>query len=331
MQIIVNDSPIEVRLETEKTAADVIAAMERWCAEQRMAVTDVDIDGVVHYLADNTGKDMALSGVSTMHFHALSYEEYAYTTLTNAYEHIERLIAARDNVSANLADAVDGLAWLVSVLPRSAHLLGINFNEENTAEKLKHLEIKKERLAKLVADGDTAAARTLYADDIVKFLSEFEHLVLMHIANAEIQLLKLIGGAITRDNAHERLTALIGLLAPLSSLLEKIVVLLHKGRDKAALTGIDKFCDGVGSIISVLARIKETFSLDYASIVQGEASLEAQMKSIQEVLVGVLDAFKTDDFVTVSDLLAYELKPRLDGLAGHLTVLDTVILEQTAK
>ncbi|MEK6793472.1 MAG: hypothetical protein AABZ39_01750 [Spirochaetota bacterium] len=330
MQVLLNDTPFDLKVEQEKTVADIIAGMETWCAGERMAITDVVVDGNVLYVVDNAGSDVPISGVKTIHFHAMAYEEYAYTSLTSAYEHIERLVAAKDDASVKLADAVDGIGWLISILPRSAHLLGINLNEENTNEKLKLLEIKKERLARLVNDAD-ASARKFFADDIVPFLADLGHHVLLHIANAEIQLLKLIGGAITAENAHERLASLIGLVTPLSSLLDKVVILLHKGRDKAALTGIDKFCDGVGSIISVLARIQETFSLDYSSITHGNVTLEAQIKSLQDVLVGVLDAFKTDDYVTVSDLLAYELKPRLDTLAHHLTALDTVIKTRTPK
>ncbi|MBI4979062.1 MAG: hypothetical protein HZC28_16400 [Spirochaetes bacterium] len=310
MNILVNNTPVSVKIEQEKTVGEVVTGIERWCSEQRIAVTEVQVDDTICYITDAASMDASLDGVDKINISAMPYEEYAYQSLTSVHDHIQKLINAKTIGAADLPVIVDGLAWILEVIPRITYLLSINLNEENTLEKLKLLEIKKERLAKHIRDNDGSAA-AFVTGEIIPFLNEFVHHTLVLIANAEIQILKIMGSTITRENVIDRLASLAELTRPLITLLEKIVVLLQKGRDHAALMGIDKFADGVGSIINVLARIKETFSVDYDAVVCGDTTLSAVIRDMQKVLESILDAFKNEDFVSVSDLLDYELKPKL--------------------
>lgn len=328
MEILLNDVPLNFKLEGEETLLTVIEGLQQWCESQKLAISEIVInEDLIHYLVDEeTLNGIPLSEVNTIQVRANTYVEHAYISLLECYEYTGKVIDTGENISFDdLSSVCEGLTWILEAVPQVTFILQLDINDTNMLEALKMLEIAKERLLSAIANSNEEDAIAYFNKDTVPFLTQFKGALEALITDAEMQLLCLIASNVTEENVISRLGSLKQLFPPLLALLDRIVHSLQTGNDKEAFLCLQKLTEGVGNVIGMVSAIKNAFDIDLGEVRIEERSFESVIRDLQSVLQDIIAAFSNEDFVTISDLLEYEVRERLASFETYIERIEEIV------
>ena len=93
--------------------------------------------------------------------------------------------------------------------------------------------------------------------------------------------------------------------------MEKVSLLIQKGDYKKAFSLLDSCINLWNWVNENLEKIEKTFALDYTQILFKRGRLIDKIREFLELIEETNRALKNSDFLTVADILEYELAPRI--------------------
>ena len=96
MKLLVNDQAVDMQLQNEKTAWDLVQQLEHWLQEQGFTLTGLTIDKDPVNLAANTWKSRELSGIAEFAIDASSLSQLRIANLEILFEYAEGIHNATD-------------------------------------------------------------------------------------------------------------------------------------------------------------------------------------------------------------------------------------------
>ncbi|MDX9703228.1 MAG: hypothetical protein RBU23_09310 [Candidatus Auribacterota bacterium] len=121
---------------------------------------------------------------------------------------------------------------------------------------------------------------------------------------------------ITTDNvlstATKGLTAIKKQLPQLADSMSSIAGLLQEGRREEALETFSRVCNDWRKIIQFFDSLATVFQLDYNNIKVNDKTFEAINIELLKLLTDTKTAISNDDLVMLSDLVEYELAPKMN-------------------
>ena len=124
-----------------------------------------------------------------------------------------------------------------------------------------------------------------------------------------------------REKVSEQIYKIIKKIPDMQKLIEMTAMDIQTGHEKEAMANIQIITGTLESITALLQLIKSTFSLDYKNISYENTPIENFNKHLITLLKELLESMKIKDTVLISDLLTYELIPKLEQYGEILKLI----------
>lgn len=333
MKIFINGKELSVTLENEKNAYEVLKPVEEWCNSNSFLINRILIDEkeMSPYI-DEEYKNIAIENIKKIDIEALSHSEYYLSSMISIIEYIEK-ISKVDSITLSekdIEDLKDGIFWILDSVPRAIFLCNMNLETHGVIHILKMLEVKLERLNTLTDNEEynnySDKVKEFFQDDFKPFLNDKVLPSMdMVLQDAKINAIIIFANNINENNALYKIGTLPKFQPFIIEILDEVVDKLQTGKDKEAFIYAEKFSHIVGLSFSVLSKVAEICSIDYSNIKIDNISLLDSINDFNSMMNNLLDAFSNEDYISIADLLEYEIKEKIENIMDYTPLLEEYI------
>ena len=333
MKIFINGKELSATLENEKNAYEVLKPVEEWCNSNSFLINRILIDEkeMSPYI-DEEYKNIAIENIKKIDIEALSHSEYYLSSMISIIEYIEK-ISKVDSITLSekdIEDLKDGIFWILDSIPRAIFLCNMNLETHGVIHILKMLEVKLERLNTLTDNEEynnySDKVKEFFQDDFKPFLNDKVLPSMdMVLQDAKINAIIIFANNINENNALYKIGTLPKFQPFIIEILDEVVDKLQTGKDKEAFIYAEKFSHIVGLSFSVLSKVAEICSIDYSNIKIDNISLLDSINDFNSMMNNLLEAFSNEDYISIADLLEYEIKEKIENIMDYTPLLEEYI------
>lgn len=325
MEIRINNYPVEIVLENEKTVKDVIASITGWINQKNLIFAGIDIDGTEYHVDD--APDLLIENISTINCLVQSRADIVYETVNEGIFYCDRVIDFLQHLEEEpmdtdeLEDLVSGVEWLQEVFPTISNLLGMNleitkYRDSTIAHYVGMLDVLKHRVVKFIAemkeDGEIDIEDSVFID-----LKEIFNIFL---ASEEMKRL-IIESIDSPDVLINSLKEIKEQLPGQKVALEKAAVSYQTGNDNQGMEQLFHFIDFMFNYTRTCYQISPVFDISLKDIVIGDESLEEKNRELQILLNETVDIMENNDMISLADILEYEIVESMENLEQYIDLL----------
>ncbi|MCZ9850446.1 hypothetical protein OFR22_07130 [Brachyspira hyodysenteriae] len=322
MNIFINGKELSVMLENETNAYEVLKPIEEWCNSNDFLINKVIIDNTeLQPYIDEEYETIPIENIQKIEVEALSQAEYSLYSIMSIVEYIEKVSNTVSVNNKDVEDLKDGMYWVLDSIPRTIFLFNMSLESYGIIHLLKMLEVKLEKFNN--ASDNIDKFNEFFNNELKPFLSE-KMLPAMYlvIEEAKINTIFLFAGNITSSNALYKVGSLPKFLPLILDILDSIVNKLQSGNDKEAFMYSEKFSRIVSYAFSILSNVASIYSIDYSQISLNAVTLTDAINDFNEMMNNVLDAFANEDYISIADLLEYEIKERIENIMNYIPLVE---------
>lgn len=333
MKIFINGKELSATLENEKNAYEILKPVEEWCNSNSFLINRILIDEkeMSPYI-DEEYKTIAIENIKKIDIEALSHSEYYLSSMISIIEYIEK-ISKVDPITLSekdIEDLKDGIFWILDSVPRAIFLCNMNLETHGVIHILKMLEVKLERLNTLTDNEEynnySDKVKEFFQDDFKPFLNDKVLPSMdMVLQDAKINAIIIFANNINENNALYKIGTLPKFQPFIIEILDEVVDKLQTGKDKEAFIYAEKFSHIVGLSFSVLSKVAEICSIDYSNIKIDNISLLDSINDFNSMMNNLLEAFSNEDYISIADLLEYEIKEKIENIMDYTPLLEEYI------
>lgn len=333
MKIFINGKELSATLENEKNAYEVLKPVEEWCNSNSFLINRILIDEkeMSPYI-DEEYKNIEIENIKKIDIEALSHSEYYLSSMISIIEYIEK-VSKVDSITLSekdIEDLKDGIFWILDSVPRAIFLCNMNLETHGVIHILKMLEVKLERLNTLTDNEEynnySDKVKEFFQDDFKPFLNDKVLPSMdMVLQDAKINAIIIFANNINENNALYKIGTLPKFQPFIIEILDEVVDKLQTGKDKEAFIYAEKFSRIVGLSFSVLSKVAEICSIDYSNIKIDNISLLDSINDFNSMMNNLLDAFSNEDYISIADLLEYEIKEKIENIMDYTPLLEEYI------
>lgn len=333
MKIFINGKELSATLENEKNAYEVLKPVEEWCNSNSFLINRILIDEkeMSPYI-DEEYKNIAIENIKKIDVEALSHSEYYLSSMISIIEYIEK-VSKVDSITLSkkdIEDLKDGIFWILDSVPRAIFLCNMNLETHGVIHILKMLEVKLERLNTLTDNEEYNnyfdKVKEFFQDDFKPFLNDKVLPSMdMVLQDAKINAIIIFANNINENNALYKIGTLPKFQLFIIEILDEVVDKLQTGKDKEAFIYAEKFSHIVGLSFSVLSKVAEICSIDYSNIKIDNISLLDSINDFNSMMNNLLEAFSNEDYISIADLLEYEIKEKIENIMDYTPLLEEYI------
>lgn len=333
MKIFINGKELSATLENEKNAYEVLKPVEEWCNSNSFLINRILIDEkeMSPYI-DEEYKNIAIENIKKIDIEALSHSEYYLSSMISIIEYIEKIskVGSITLSEKDIEDLKDGIFWILDSVPRAIFLCNMNLETHGVIHILKMLEVKLERLNTLTDNEEynnySDKVKEFFQDDFKPFLNDKVLPSMdMVLQDAKINAIIIFANNINENNALYKIGTLPKFQPFIIEILDEVVDKLQTGKDKEAFIYAEKFSHIVGLSFSVLSKVAEICSIDYSNIKIDNISLLDSINDFNSMMNNLLDAFSNEDYISIADLLEYEIKEKIENIMDYTPLLEEYI------
>ncbi len=327
MQFFINGQNLNITLDGSETIESIFNGINSWCEQNSFVINKITINEKNEFYSVDekiftlfTKKD----DIKDVYIEAVSNFEYAYNSFITMVDYTRRLafIEVQDKIDIN--EIVTGTNMVIDGIPRTTFLLGTNIDKYDIIGEMKVFESRIERLKEF--ENDTSAAIECFTNDVQPFLRDTFLKILLSILNdVEISLLLSISNDITLTNALYRIGTLNSFIEPLINVIDDIVSYIQIGDDKQGFIKIEKFSKSIEIIFLIISKVLSVYELNYESISYNGENFVSFIDEINSHMSAIVEAFDNNDYVTVADILEYEIKDKLLILGDYISTIEKTI------
>ncbi|WP_297278367.1 hypothetical protein [uncultured Brachyspira sp.] len=324
MKIFINGKELSVMLENEENAYEVLKPIEEWCNSNDFLINKVIIDDrELQPYIDEEYETIAIDTINKIEVEALSHAEYSLYSIMSIMEYLEKVYnTVPESLGQKDIEALkDGISWILDSIPRAIFLFNMSLDSYGIIHILKMIEVKLERLNSL--SDNLEKSIEFFKDDFKPFLAEkMMPAMELVIEEAKINTIALFANNITNSNALYKIGSLPKFLPLILDILESIVNKLQSGNDKDAFIYAEKFSRIVSFSFSILSNVASMYSIDYSQITLNLVPLSDAINDFNEMMNNVLEAFSNEDYISIADLLEYEIKERIENIMNYIPLVE---------
>lgn len=334
MKIFINGKELYATLENEKNAYEVLKPVEEWCNSNSFLINRIIInEKEMSPYIDKEYETISIENIKKIEIEALSHSEYYLSSIISIMEYIEK-ISKTDSatLTENDMEALkDGIFWVLDSIPRAIFLCNMNLETHGVIHILKMLEVKLERLNTLKSNERDEEdylnkAKEFFQDDLKPFVND-KVLPAMEfvLEDAKINTMIIFANDINENNALYKIGTLPKFQPFITAILDEVVNKLQTGKDKEAFIYAEKFSHIVGLSFSILSKVAEVCSINYSNIKIENISLLDAINDFNSMMNSLLDAFSNEDYISIADLLEYEIKEKIENIMDYIPLLEEYI------
>lgn len=334
MKIFINGKELYATLENEKNAYEVLNPLEEWCNSNSFLINRIIInEKEMSPYIDKEYETISIENIKQIEIEALSHSEYYLSSIISITEYIEK-ISKTDSatLTENDIEALkDGIFWVLDSIPRAIFLCNMNLETHGVIHILKMLEVKLERLNSLKNNEKDEEdylnkVKEFFQDDLKPFVND-KVLPAMELVleDAKINTMIIFANDINENNALYKIGTLPKFQPFITEILDEVVNKLQTGKDKEAFIYAEKFSHIVGLSFSILSKVAEVCSINYSNIKIEKMSLLDAINDFNSMMNNLLDAFSNEDYISIADLLEYEIKEKIENIMDYIPLLEEYI------
>ncbi len=334
MKIFINGKELYATLENEKNAYEVLNPLEEWCNSNSFLINRIIInEKEMSPYIDKEYETISIENIKQIKIEALSHSEYYLSSIMSITEYIEK-ISKTDSatLTENDIEALkDGIFWVLDSIPRAIFLCNMNLETHGIIHILKMLEVKLERLNSLKNNEKDEEdylnkVKEFFQDDLKPFVND-KVLPAMELVleDAKINTMIIFANDINENNALYKIGTLPKFQPFITEILDEVVNKLQTGKDKEAFIYAEKFSHIVGLSFSILSKVAEVCSINYSNIKIEKISLLDAINDFNSMMNNLLDAFSNEDYISIADLLEYEIKEKIENIMDYIPLLEEYI------
>lgn len=334
MKIFINGKELYATLENEKNAYEVLNPLEEWCNSNSFLINRIIInEKEMSPYIDKEYETISIENIKQIEIEALSHSEYYLSSIISITEYIEK-ISKTDSatLTENDIEALkDGIFWVLDSIPRAIFLCNMNLETHGIIHILKMLEVKLERLNSLKNNEKDEEdylnkVKEFFQDDLKPFVND-KVLPAMELVleDAKINTMIIFANDINENNALYKIGTLPKFQPFITEILDEVVNKLQTGKDKEAFIYAEKFSHIVGLSFSILSKVAEVCSINYSNIKIEKISLLDAINDFNSMMNNLLDAFSNEDYISIADLLEYEIKEKIENIMDYIPLLEEYI------
>lgn len=325
MELRINNYPVEIVLENEKTVRDVIESIAGWINQKNLIFAGIDIDGTGYHIEE--APDMDLEKIDVINCLVQSRADVVYDTVNEGIFYCDRVIDYLNHLedepmdTEELEDFVSGVEWMLEVFPTLSILLGMDFDNARYRDLtisayIKQLDDLRHRIVKFIAemkdDGEIDIEDTLFVNikgifNMILAGDEMKRLVIESIDSPDVLLSSLKE---IREKLPEQ-----------KAVLEKAAVSYQTGNDSQGMELLFSFVDFMFSYTRTCYQISPVFEISLEDIVIGDESLEEKNRELQILLNETVDIMENNDMISLADILEYEIVESMTNLEQYIDML----------
>ena len=325
MEVKINNYPVEIMLENEKTAKDVVNAIGEWINQKNLIFIGIDIDGDHHNVDE--APDTPIDKINVINCLVQSRADVVYDTVNEAIVYCDRVMDFLHHLedepmdTDELEDIVSGIEWLQEVFVTVSALLrmdmkDVKFRDSNAAEYLDRLEKLKHNvvnfLSEMEDDGEIDIDDSLFMnlrEILAIFLvsEEMKRLVIESIDSPDVLIVSL-------KEIQKQLPVQ-------KEILEKAAVSYQTGNDTQGMEQLFQFIDFMFGYTRTCYQIAPVFDVNLSEIDIEGVTLEEKNRELQTMLNETLDIMESNDMISLADILEYEIKELIENLEQYIELL----------
>ena len=325
MNIFINGKELSVMLENEQNAYEILKPIEEWCNSNDFLINKVLIDDKeLQPYIDEEYKTIPAQNIQKIEIEALSQAEYSLYSIMSVVEYLQNIENTESVEEKDIEALKDGLLWVLDSIPRTIFLFNMSLESYGIIHVLKMLEVKSERL-NTIAD-NLEKVNEFFKEDLKPFIKEkIMPAMNLVIEEAKINTIALFAYNITSSNALYKVGSIPKFLPLILDILDSIVNKLQSGNDKEAFMYAEKFSRIVSYVFNILSNVAALYSIDYSQISIDSVSLSDAINDFNEMMNNVLEAFSNEDYISIADLLEYEIKERIENIMNYIPLVEEYI------
>jgi len=160
MELRINNYPVEIMLENEKNAKDVVNSIGEWINQKNLIFIGIDIDGEHHHIDEVPETPVEKIGV--INCLVQSRADVVYDSVNEAIVYCDRVMDFLNNLESEpmdteeLEDIISGMEWLQEVFTTVSALLRmdlkeIKFRDGSAFDYVHRLEEMKHRVVSFIS------------------------------------------------------------------------------------------------------------------------------------------------------------------------------------
>ncbi len=287
MEILVNEQPVDVQLEGERTLGEVIKGLRGWLQETNLYITDLSVNKTEHHLDNESDwSTRAVDDITSIEIVAMPPWEVRLNGYRILHNYVHTLADALEHEGSR--EAPELLNEYPYVRKHLDEVIAAVFGpgkDTSLDQAIQH--------AQNVQSGEEAAeavsalrhASTLLNDRIRELATPFHE---------------------ARRTRH----ALESVVAE----VEEVSVLLQTGEEQKAMSLIIRFSELVERFLRILSAINSRYGTDHLHTDLDSTALREQTDTLRSTLEELVTAFKEQDTVLIGDLLEYDMLPQVRQL-----------------
>ena len=324
MKIFINGKELSVMLENEENAYEILKPIEEWCNSNDFLINKVIIDErELQPYIDEEYETIPIDGIEKIEVEALSHAEYSLYSIMSIMEYIDNVCntEAESLTQKDIEALKDGISWILDSVPRAIFLFNMSLESYGIIHLIKMLEVKLERFNSL--SDNLEKNIEFFNEEFKPFLKEkMIPAMELVIEEAKINTIALFASNITSSNALYKIGSLPKFLPLILDILESIVNKLQSGNDKDAFIYAEKFSRIVSFSFSILSTAAAIYSIDYSQISLNSVTLSDAISDFNDMMNNVLEAFANEDYISIADLLEYEIKERIENIMNYIPLVE---------
>ncbi len=326
MEVQINSCPVEVKLEGEEKAKEIIDSIVEWSRERHLICIEAYIDDKI-FMIDQV-PDIAIGDISLINCIVKSESDICIASLkegieycNKVYSFVSNAIESKSIKNSELDDLGNGIEWIIEVAYKSLQLLSLKAEEVNFKDKsINEYVYSLNQFSKLVKnEKDTDSLLVHFKDnlDIFRsFIDIFKMLLLSE--NMKMLIIESI------DSPDVLIDSLINIKNEISNQidnLEETAIAFQSGKDDAGSEKLQLFIDFIYRYIRTCHQIAPVFEIDLSEISVDDITLEDKNNEIQDLLNEIVDVMENNDIISLSDILEYEIKASLENLDQYIDAI----------
>ena len=322
MEIIINDERVDYTIEDEKSLGDVLKSLEGWVTENGAVISTVSVDEreiTVGQQAEQLEKN--ISSINRLSLQTSSRFDHALSAIATVNVYIDRIIGDYLK-SRNIDDyelileGINLISEAISCSLATLHvrsMVVINDRGKSLGEILFNLKTLIDLYERQYVEGEGR-------QDLKEVLLELQQI-----------LPKMVNWALMKNSLYDvevkglEVTFLKTVLVDLESIAKKTVEKfdrigenLQVGRDGEALKDLLFVTEIMDEIIFVLQFVITAYSMDRTMLSNSDLSMDELFAKFSAGLKEIENSFRSEDLITVGDMLEYEIKPLFQAMIDLL-------------
>lgn len=325
MEVRINDYPVEIMLENEKNAREVVKSITDWINEKNLIFLGVDIDGNYHDAAEVP--PVPVENIKLINCLVQSRADVVYETVNEGIAYCDRVLgflqhSGDEGIDADeLGDLISGMEWLQEVFSTIAALLKIDldkvgFRDEKVSTYIEKLGALKHKIVTFMSqmkDQDNIDIEESLFYNLREIFGVF-------LVSEEMKRL-IIDSIDSPDVLLASLKEIKDMLPQQLELLEEIAAAYQTGNDPEGVDKLFRFIDFLFTYTRTCYQVSPVFGVDLKEIVIDGISLEEKNRELQTLMNETMDIMESNDMISLADILEYEIKESLENVDKYIDLL----------